>query len=105
MVNQISEEILAQMAARFRILAEASRLGILHCLMDGKEMNVGQVVIATGRNQTNVSKHLKIMAEAAILIRRKEGLQVFYRLENPLWEQVCRLVRSSLPSNNDKTAE
>lgn len=102
MGKQISKETLAQMAARFRILAEASRLGILHCLMDGKEMSVGQVVIATGRNQTNVSKHLKIMSEAALLVRRKEGLQVFYRLENPIWEQVCRLVRSSLPNNTSE---
>jgi ArsR family transcriptional regulator len=65
-------------------------------------MTVGQVVEAAARNQTNVSKHLKLMAEAGLLARRKEGLKVFYRLEDPLWEQVCRLVSSSLRKGTDE---
>jgi ArsR family transcriptional regulator len=93
----IAEDGLAHLAAQFRILAEPSRLAILYCLMEGGEMSVGRVVAATGRNQTTISKHLKLMAEAGLLARRKEGLQVFYRLENPLWAQVCSLVRKSLP--------
>jgi DNA-binding transcriptional ArsR family regulator len=99
MGNKISEETLAQMVTKFRILADASRLRILYCLMEGSEMSVSQIVVATGRNQTNVSKHLKIMAEAAVLLRRKKGLQVFYRLEDRVWEQVCRHVRSSIPKS------
>src|ERR1700722_10340739 len=71
------EEKLALMAAKFRILADASRLAIIHCLLTHSEMSVGQVVEATGRSQANVSKHLKLMAEAGLLARRKEGLVVF----------------------------
>ena len=102
MVQGISENTLARMAARFRVLADASRLAILYCLIGNHEMTVGQVVEAAGRNQTNVSKHLKLMAEAGLLARRKEGLKVFYRLEDPLWEQVCRLVSSTLPKGTDE---
>ena len=36
------------------------------------------------------------MAELGLLARRKQGLQVFYRLQDPVWEKVFRLVRSSL---------
>ncbi len=50
------------------------------------------VVEETGRNQANISKHLKMLAEAGLVARRKEGLQVFYRLEDPLVERLCRLV-------------
>jgi ArsR family transcriptional regulator len=98
MAKGTSEDTIARMAARFRILADASRLAILYCLMEGGEMSVGQVGEAAGRHQANVSKHLKRLAEAGLLARRKEGLQVFYRLEDPVWEQVCRLVSSSLRS-------
>lgn len=56
------------------------------------ERNVTQVVEETGRNQANVSMHLKMLAEAGLLARRKEGLQVFYKLDDPLVERLCNLV-------------
>jgi ArsR family transcriptional regulator len=85
------------MAGAFRLLADATRLAILACLMKGGEKSVGQVADATGRTPANVSKHLKMLTDGGALARRKEGLQVFYRFDNPAWEQVCRLVSSSLP--------
>jgi DNA-binding transcriptional ArsR family regulator len=56
------------------------------------ERNVTQVVGETGRGQANVSKHLKLLADAGLVGRRKEGLQVFYRLEDSLVERLCKLV-------------
>jgi ArsR family transcriptional regulator len=96
MAKRISDSAFARVAARFRILAEASRLAMLSCLIENGELSVGQLVEATGRNQTNVSKHLKLMAEAGFLLRRKEGLQVFYKLADPVWEQVFLLVSGSV---------
>jgi DNA-binding transcriptional ArsR family regulator len=96
MAKGMSGDTFDCMAAVFRILAEASRLAILCCLMEGGQMSVGQIVRAIGRNQATVSKHLKLMAELGLLARRKQGLQVFYWLQDPVWEKVFRLVRSSL---------
>jgi ArsR family transcriptional regulator len=91
MTVTIPDEFLDLMAEKFRMLADPSRLAILRSLMAG-ERNVSQVVEETGRNQANVSKHLKMLAEAGLLARRKEGLQVFYRLDDPLVERLCKLV-------------
>lgn len=91
----IPDETLVRIAAKFRILADVSRLAILYCLWNGGEMSVGQMVEATGRSQANVSKHLKLMSEAGLLARRKKGLQVFYRLQDPLWEKICVLASNS----------
>jgi DNA-binding transcriptional ArsR family regulator len=91
------------MAAVFRVLADASRLAILGCLLGGGERNVGEVAAATGRTPANVSKHLKLLADAGLLSRRKEGLHVFYRLADPAWEQVCRLVSESILKNSEKS--
>jgi ArsR family transcriptional regulator len=96
MAKGMSGDAFDRMAAVFRILADAGRLAILDCLMEGGEMSVGQIVRAIGRNQATVSKHLKLMAEIGLLARRKQGLQVFYRLQDPVWEKVFRLVRSFL---------
>jgi DNA-binding transcriptional ArsR family regulator len=87
----IPDELLDLMAEKFRMLADSTRLAILRALMAG-EKSVTQVVEETGRGQANVSKHLKMLAEAGLVARRKEGLQVFYRLDDPLVEQLCRLV-------------
>jgi DNA-binding transcriptional ArsR family regulator len=94
--DAIPPEILDQMASKFRMLADSTRLAILRVLMLEGEKNVSQVVEETGRTQANVSKHLKHMAEAGLLARRKEGLQVFYRLDDPVIEKVCRLVCDSI---------
>jgi DNA-binding transcriptional ArsR family regulator len=91
MTAPIPDEFLDLMAEKFRMLADSTRLAILRALMEG-EKNVTQVVEETGRNQANVSKHLKLLAEAGLVGRRKEGLQVFYRLDDLLVEKLCKLV-------------
>jgi ArsR family transcriptional regulator len=91
MAPLIPDAFLGLMAEKFRMLADPTRLAILRTLMAG-ERNVSQVIAETGRNQANVSKHLKMLAEAGLVARRKEGLQVFYRLADPLVERLCKLV-------------
>ena len=91
MTKPIPDEFLELIAEKFRMLADPTRLAILRTLMAG-ERNVSQVIDETGRNQANVSKHLKMLAEAGLVARRKEGLQVFYKLADPLVERLCRLV-------------
>jgi len=87
----IPDDFLDLMAEKFRMLADPTRLAILRALMGG-ERNVTRVVDETVRNQANVSKHLKMLAEAGLVARRKEGLQVFYKLDDPLVERLCKLV-------------
>jgi DNA-binding transcriptional ArsR family regulator len=91
MAPAIPDEFLDLMAEKFRMLSDPTRLAILRSLMAG-ERNVTQVVEETGRNQANVSKHLKMLAEVGLVARRKEGLQVFYALDDPLVERLCKLV-------------
>lgn len=91
MRTTIPDEILDRVAEKFRMLGDPTRLVILRSLMAG-EKNVGMVVTETGQGQANVSKHLKLLAEAGMVRRRKEGLQVFYSLGDPLVEDLCELV-------------
>lgn len=92
----IPEEFLALMAEKFRMLGDSTRLAILHSLMAGVELNVGQIVAATNRNVANISKHLKQRADVGLLMRRKEGPFVLYRLDDPVVEKICTLVCDSL---------
>ncbi len=93
--EDLSEEALEMIASRFRLLADPTRLRILHTLGNG-EMNVGELVIAAKTGQANVSKHLGAMLEAGIVSRRKEGLNAIYRVSDETIFELCEVVCSRL---------
>jgi len=87
----LSDEALLLVAQRFAVLAEPMRLRLIQCLFEG-ELNVGQLVEATGGTQAHVSRHLQTLTTAQILARRKEGLQVYYRISDPTIPRLCEVV-------------
>lgn len=92
----LSDELLLLAADKFRMLGDSTRLAILRCLMDVNEANVTEIVAGTGRELANVSKHLKLLAEARLISRRKAGSFVFYKLDDPVLQKICALVCDSL---------
>ena len=98
--EELSEEALAMIANRFRLLADPTRLKILHTLGE-VEMNVGELVAATNLGQANVSKHLGAMLEAGIVARRKEGLNAIYRVSDETIFELCNVVCSRLKAQFD----
>src|SRR5262245_65047577 len=94
----MSPELLELMAGKFRLLGDATRLAILRTVED-EEKTVGQIVAETRLGQANVSKHLKMLADAGMLSRRKQGVQVFYQLVDPVVLKICRLVCDTILRN------
>ena len=70
------------LADRFQALADPTRLRIL-ALLRIMELSVGELAQILGQSQPRVSRHLKILADAAVLDRRKEGSWVFLALSEP----------------------
>ena len=66
-------------ADRFQALADPTRLRIL-ALLRLMELSVGELAQVLGQSQPRVSRHLKILADAGVLDRRKEGSWVFLTL-------------------------
>ncbi len=80
------------LADRFQSLADPTRLRILS-LLRGMELSVGELAQVLGQSQPRVSRHLKILADAGMVERRKEGSWVFLSLTaNAALEPVFRLV-------------
>ncbi|HEX6740848.1 MAG TPA: metalloregulator ArsR/SmtB family transcription factor [Sphingomicrobium sp.] len=67
------------LADRFQALADPTRLRIL-ALLRMMELSVGELAQILGQSQPRVSRHLKILADAGVLERRKEGSWVFLTL-------------------------
>ena len=70
------------LADRFQALADPTRLRIV-MLLRLVELSVGELAQVLGQSQPRVSRHLKILADAGVLERRKEGSWVFLTLAEP----------------------
>jgi len=96
----IPDELLDRVAHRFKVLSEPIRLQLLNHLMVGGEMSVMELVKATEQQQANVSKHLNSLAREGFLNRRKEGLKVFYKIDDPSIHGICMLVCTRLQNED-----
>ena len=66
----------------FRALADPTRLRIV-ALLRAMELSVGELAQVLGQSQPRVSRHVKILVDAGLAERRKEGSWVFLGLGNP----------------------
>ncbi len=72
----------------FRMLADGTRIRILWALAAG-ELPVAALAQRVGKSQPTVSQHLAKLRMARLVRTRREGVQIFYSLEN---DHVQRLV-------------
>ena len=94
-VAQLSPAALGLMAGFFKVLSEASRLQIV-CALKAGPKNVTEIIEATELGQANVSKHLKMLAQAGIVSRQAQGVCVYYQISNPFIFELCELVCDAL---------
>jgi DNA-binding transcriptional ArsR family regulator len=66
----------------FDVLADPTRRDIVDLLRRGSEKSVGQLVGALGMTQPTVSKHLKALRDAGVVVVREEGQHRFYSFDN-----------------------
>lgn len=78
------------MAKLCRGLSDPSRLSILEALRPGA-LSVGEIVLATGLTQSNVSNHLGCLHDCGLVRRDQEGRFVRYSLSDPRVEMLLRL--------------
>jgi len=76
-------------------LANPKRLQILSLLKEG-ELSVGKMVKAMGIAKANLSQHLSVMRQKGILITRREGTVIYYRLARPKITEACGIMREVL---------
>lgn len=63
------------------MLADATRLRLLWVLLD-QERSVNELAEAIGKPAPGVSQHLAKLRMARVVRTRRQGNQIFYRLEN-----------------------
>ena len=94
-LKSLSADTMESVAARFRALGEVSRLQLVKALHSG-EKSVTDLVELTRLSQPNVSRHLTVLVTAGLIGRRKDGLNVLYRIIDASLADICTIVCKSV---------
>lgn len=84
-------------AQLFKSISDDIRLRILRILLRGS-FNVNEILLIIGGKQSNISHHLRILRQNSLVLNRKEGSQIYYRLneyrDNELIEDIIGFIKS-----------
>ena len=78
---------------------EETRLRIL-CLLEAAELTVSELVAILGQSQPRVSRHLRLLVEAGLATRQREGAWAFFRLAEP---GATLALRVAAPARSDRS--
>ena len=95
-----SDEVFEMAAEVFRVMSAPMRLKIISSLCNG-EKNVSQLLEDIQTTQPNMSQHLNTLYQAGVLGRRREGVQIYYRIINERVVSLCRVVCTQIAMEGD----
>lgn len=85
------DRVFESAAELFGVLATPIRLKIISAVCQG-ERNVSELLRQIPTTQPNMSQHLATLFRAGVLAKRRDGTQIYYRLQNDNVAQLCRAV-------------
>jgi DNA-binding transcriptional ArsR family regulator len=96
------DEDISQAALCIKAMAHPLRLKIL-CLLGKDKASVQEIVDACGTTQSNISQHLAILREKAILNCVKESNRVYYYVDDKRTLKLIQMMREVFCPNLDST--
>jgi DNA-binding transcriptional ArsR family regulator len=72
-----------------KALADETRQAVLE-LLQGREMNVGEIVACFDQTQPTISYYLGLLRRAGLAVARREGQQVYYTINRCCLEKCTR---------------
>ena len=88
----------------FKLLSDETRLSIMLLLREAGELCVCDITVAMQQTQPKISRHLAMLRESGLLLDRRDGKWIHYRLSPhiPVWaahilEQagLCQLIETN----------
>ncbi len=91
----MEDQLYLNHAEMCKVFSHPKRVELINILRD-KEMSAGKLRERLGLAPANLSQHLTMMRERHILVSRKEGNAVYYRIANPRLLEAFDLLREIL---------
>ena len=94
------DEVFEMAAEVFRVMSAPMRLKIISSLCVA-EKNVSELLSQIPTTQPNMSQHLSTLYRAGVLGKRRDGVQIYYRIIDERVAQLCRTVWLQIASETD----
>ena len=78
-----------------KIFSNAKRLEIINAMKD-KEISASELIEKIGLSKANLSQHMSVLKSKGVVLTRREGVNIYYRIANPKIIQACHLMREVL---------
>jgi DNA-binding transcriptional ArsR family regulator len=89
--------IYALKADVFRVLGHPARVRVLQLLREG-ELGVGALQDALDIDSSGTSQHLAALRKQGLVVSRKEGTSVYYRIKDPRTLELLELAKGIILS-------
>lgn len=101
-VVTVPAELVDEVARRFALLADPTRLRILDALLQRDDITVSELAGVVGEAAPNVSQHLSRLLAADIVGRRRDGRTVRYSMADPTIRPLCDLMCSAVSGGREE---
>ena len=91
MKSPLPKEAYLKNALVYKILANSKRLEILN-ILKVRETSVEDILSMTKLPKANLSQHLALLRHNGLIVPRREGLNVHYRIVDPRIVEPCRIL-------------
>jgi DNA-binding transcriptional ArsR family regulator len=98
--NSLKNSNTDQIANLFKILADQTRITIVHALALEKELCVCDVCAIVGCSKATASHHLRLLKKLCLAQSRKDGKFVYYSLDDDYVRQLVQLAFRHQASKN-----
>ena len=85
----------------FKTLSDETRLGIVLLLREAGELCVCDLCAALEQSQPKISRHLAMLRESGLLLDRKQGKWVHYRLSPHIPSWAAQVIEQGWLSERD----
>ena len=85
------DQVFDSVAELFSVLSTPIRLKIISAVCQG-EKNVSELLSEIDTTQPNMSQHLSTLYRSGVLAKRRDGTQMYYRLQSERVATLCRAV-------------
>ena len=89
----VAEDIQVDVARVLKVMGDPNRIKIIELLRDGEHCQC-DIIPFIGQSQPTVSRHLNMLEENGILVSRKDGVKVIYRIADPSVLRIVELAAS-----------
>lgn len=100
-VATVSESLLkvdeaVDLAEMFRLLGDPTRVRILFALLEAGELCVCDIAAVVATSETKVSQAMRLLRSASVVRNRRDGRNVYYRLDDSHVRMLLDLSREHL---------